>query len=171
MPGNPTSLNAKQEYFCRLYTQNSELFGNATMCYAEAYGFDLDSLSRERPCDLEPDHEHMPSCPPSQYTVAYQTCSSNGSRSLRNAKIQRRITELLNEFMRDDVVDAQLVKTILQDHKLDAKVAAIREYNKLRQRIVEKVDHTSKGKEIVGLPVAITIVAPDAANPDVQAES
>ena len=32
-----TGLNPRQELFCRYYTQNDELFGNATLSYAEAY--------------------------------------------------------------------------------------------------------------------------------------
>jgi hypothetical protein len=31
--------------FCRYYTQNEKLFGNATHSYAEAYDYKLDTLS------------------------------------------------------------------------------------------------------------------------------
>ncbi|RUV40028.1 MULTISPECIES: hypothetical protein [unclassified Mesorhizobium] len=43
----PRKLTQKQELFCRYYTQNRALFGNATHSYAEAYGYDLDKLSRD----------------------------------------------------------------------------------------------------------------------------
>ena len=33
-------LSPQQELFCRYYTQNEALFGNATLCYDEAYSFD-----------------------------------------------------------------------------------------------------------------------------------
>lgn len=49
MPAHP--LNPKHELFSQLYVKNAELFGNATQCYAEAYGFKLDELSREHPID------------------------------------------------------------------------------------------------------------------------
>lgn len=141
-----SKLTPQQELFCRFFTQNRELFANATHSYAEAYGFNLDELSHLRGCGLEEseDHAHAKDCPPSEYDLAYHTCSSLGSRLLRNDRIQNRITALLNEMLRDDVVDAELVKTILQDHKLDAKIAAIREYNKLKQRITDKVEHSGE---------------------------
>ena len=40
------TLNPKEELFCRYYTQNEALFGNATLSYAEAYGYGLDELSK-----------------------------------------------------------------------------------------------------------------------------
>ena len=58
-----------------------------------------------------------------------------GSKSLRKAKIQERVTALLNELLRDDVVDSQLARVVMQDYKLDAKVAAIKEYNRVRNRV------------------------------------
>jgi hypothetical protein len=143
-------LTAQQELFCRLYTQNEALFGNATLSYAESHGFALDTLSRECPRRVDlPEHTCDRDCPPSEYDSAYQTCSVNGSRALRNAKVQARITELLNEILRDDVVDSQLAKLIMQDGEPAAKIAAIREYNKLRARITEKVDHTTGGQPFV----------------------
>ena len=33
----PLELNLQRELFCRYLTQNSELFGQATLSYAEAY--------------------------------------------------------------------------------------------------------------------------------------
>jgi hypothetical protein len=44
-PDKNRSLTPQQELFCRFYTQNEHLFGNATLSYAEAYGFKLDELS------------------------------------------------------------------------------------------------------------------------------
>ena len=64
--------------------------------------------------------------------------------------MQARIRVLLNELLKDDVVDSQLAKIITQDGKLDAKVAAIREYNKLRGRIIDKT------QQVNGLPFAET---------------
>lgn len=146
-------LTAQQELFCRYYAQNEALFGHATFCYAESHGFDLDSLSNRCPVHQEKDPECGSACPLSEYRVAYSTCSSNGSRALRNAKIQDRITALLNEMLRDEVVDSQLAKLIIQDGEPATKIAAIREYNKLRQRIVDKVEHTGEiTSKVVYLP-------------------
>src|SRR5258705_8284465 len=40
-------LPPKRELFCRFYTQNEDLFGNATHSYAEAYDYKLDTLDTE----------------------------------------------------------------------------------------------------------------------------
>lgn len=146
---NPISvdLTPKQELFCRYYTQNTALFGNATLAYAEAYDYSLDELSQERPV-LETDEEgNAIKYGVSDYDKAYNVCSVQGSKTLRIPKIQERLVKLLNEYMKDEVVDAQLMKVIISGEDKD-KVAAIKEYNKLRQRIVDKFDHTSGGKPI-----------------------
>lgn len=140
-------LTPKQELFCRYYTQNNELFGNGTLAYAEAYEYKLDELSKEKPI-VERDAEGKPKKEgDSEYTLAYNTCSVQASRMLRNGKIQDRLTTLLNEYLKNEVVDAQLLKIIIGGKDTD-KVSAIREYNRLRQRIVEKTDITSKGEQI-----------------------
>jgi hypothetical protein len=148
MPKKPAKLNPQQELFCRFYTQNEALFGNATLSYAEAYKFGLDDL-----LDEAPTNEDGQVVGKSPYRLAYDTCSSLGWRLLRNEKIQARVTELLNEILKDDVVDAQLARLIMSGDG-PTRVAAIREYNKLRQRIVDKVDHTTGGKPLI-LPAEI----------------
>lgn len=137
-------INPQQELFCRYYTQNSEFFSNATLAYAEAYEYDLDFLDRTRKKDKK--GKEIPGT--SEYDKAYNTCSVNGSRLLRSNKIQAFIRKCLNEMLTDEVVDGELVKTILQNYELPSKMAAIREYNKLKQRITEKTDITSGGKPI-----------------------
>jgi hypothetical protein len=52
--------------------------------------------------------------------------------------VQERVTALLNELLRDDIVDSQLAKIITQDDDLQSKVRGINEYNKVRGRIVDK---------------------------------
>jgi hypothetical protein len=104
-------LNPKHELFCQLCVKNAELFGNATKCYAEAYGFKLDELSHERPTDEETGEP----IGNSEYTIAERTSAVNGSKLLRSTKIQDRITILLNEMLKDVVVDAELAKVILQN--------------------------------------------------------
>jgi hypothetical protein len=54
---------------------------------------------------------------------------------------------LLEETGFNDVaVDKQLATVITQNADFGSKVSAIREYNKLKQRITERIDHTSGGK-------------------------
>ena len=158
-------LSPKQERFCVLYTQNYELFGNATLSYAEAYGYDLESMDRDDAIyklntgeevdqktydDLPSEKTKRAECiKESTYKRYYDLCSSYGSRLRRNDKIQTRCRELLNAFMIDNVIDARLTEIILKGKDQDS-INAIKEYNKLKQRITERVDHTSKGESIVG---------------------
>lgn len=123
-------LNPKQEAFCRHYAKGEGTFGNATLSYSAAYDIDIGDLSRR---DMVGN-----TIVGREFKDEYQTCSVNGARLLRNAKVQARITELLNELLQDEIVDAELAKVIKQDGDLAPKVQAIKEYNKLRGRIIDK---------------------------------
>lgn len=128
-------LKLKREAFCQYYTKNQELFGNATWSYAEAFGYKLDELSRE-PAKIKVRGRWKKG--PSEYDRACAVCATQGGKLLRKAEIQERITALLNELLRDDIVDSQLAKIITQDDDLQSKVRAINEYNKVRGRIIDK---------------------------------
>jgi Terminase small subunit len=117
-------LNPKQEFFCQLYATDREFFGNGTQSYIEAY---------------DPD-QSKPNW--------YNTARSRASELLTSPNVLARINELLDLTLNDPHVDKQLALVITQNADYSSKVAAIREYNKLKQRIVEKIDHTSGGKPI-----------------------
>lgn len=122
---NPDLLNAKQELFCQLYATNSEYFANGVQAYIEAYGIDVNKKG------------------------AYGAARANSSQLLTKTNILKRIDELLEvNGLNDQAVDKELAFVIIQKADLSSKVAAIREYNKLRQRITEKIDHTTKGKAL-----------------------
>lgn len=167
------NLNEKQELFCRYYTQNNALFGNATLSYAEAYGFDLDTLDKDdgiwefkdgttmtvrdfNVFDLPAEeweslkHQDKRLIKESTYKNAYDNCSQSGSRLLRLVKINLRITELLNEIMTDEVIDARLTKIILHGKDSDS-ISAIKEYNALKARIIKKLDLSTMGEKIPGV--------------------
>lgn len=147
------TLSPQQELFCRFYAQNNELFSNGTLSYAEAYDFRLDELSHESPIIKTDDKGKAVEWGESEYTKAYNTCSALASRLLRSEKIQNRVISLMNEWMKDEVVDSELFKVIMQNSKLESKVAAIREYNKIKGRVTEKIDHTSKGEKLEANPI------------------
>lgn len=118
-------LNEKQEMFCKLYATDREFFGNGVQTYIEVY---------------EPDQTR-----PNWYKRA---CSS-ASEILSNPKVFNRINELLeDQGLNDSFVDKQLLFLISQQADFGSKVAAIREYNKLKSRIIDKIDHTTKGKAL-----------------------
>lgn len=131
-------LNEKQELFCQLYATDREFFGNGVQTYIEVY----------EPNQSKPNW--------------YRNACSSASEILSNPKVCRRITELLEDGGLNDVnVDKQLSLVILQNADFGSKIAAIREYNKLRRRITEKldVDVKSGGKPIKQV-VAFNYVRP-----------
>ena len=117
-------LNERQERFCQLYATDREFFGNGVQTYIEVY---------------EPDQSK-----PNWYKRA---CSS-ASEILSNPKVFNRINELLEDGGLNDVnVDKQLVFLINQQADFGSKIAAIREYNKLKSRVTEKINHLNNGKD------------------------
>lgn len=119
-------LNIKQEKFCQLYASDREFFGNGVESYIEAYN------------------------PETTKSTWYRTACSAASRLLTNVKVIVRINEILEaDGLNDNFVDKQLVFIIKQHADFGAKMAAIREYNKLKARITEKTEHSGEQKIIV----------------------
>lgn len=131
---NEHGLNLKQERFCTYYVRHKESRGNATLSYAYAYNIDLNRLSDKPSKAKEGNRVGL-----SPRARAEKTCGVNGSRLLGNARILSRNMKLWNDFMQEEVVDAELMKTILQDEELQTKIAGIREYNKLKKRITKQI--------------------------------
>jgi hypothetical protein len=126
-------LNLQQEQFCQLYVNNErELFGNGVQCYLEIYGDEYQKKNKK----------------PMQYKVALAL----SSRLLTNAKVIARINELLETGgFNDENVDKQHLFLINQYADLKTKMAAIKEYNELKQRVQKKLDITSGGDKILGI--------------------
>lgn len=121
--------NPKHEKFCQLYATDKEFFGNGVETYIEVYE-------------------------PKRTANWYKSACSSASRLLGNVKVYERINELLEEGgLNDGFVDKQLGFLITQHSDFSTKLGAIREYNKLKQRITEKRDLTSEGKKIEGLVI------------------
>ena len=111
-----TGLNEKQEKFCQYYV-SKEFFANGTEAYAEAYDIDMTEPGK------------------------YNSVRTMASKLLTNTNILNRINELLDlNGLNDQFVDKQLTLVITQNADLGAKVAGIREYNKLKQRITDKLE-------------------------------
>lgn len=149
-------LSLEQEQFCKNYTQNSEFFGNATLSYADAYGYDLETADKTRQVDKEGNEIRGTS----EHDKMYNTCAVAGSQNIRKHNIQLRCRVLLNEMMKDDVIDARMIEIILKGDDADS-LRAISEYNKLKQRIVDK-----KAIEHSGSVVGIEFIRNDGDNKD-----
>lgn len=147
-PGKPNEskigrkLTPKQELFCQLYVNNKLLFGNATLCYAQAYAYKLDSLSTEaiyrEEFDEETEQAKNIKVDDSPYDKAYRVCQVTSSQLLSNPIINDRINDLLYEMMSEKNVDTELTWLMNQRTELGPKVQAIREFNKLKGRIKGK---------------------------------
>lgn len=123
-------LNAHQELFCQYFASDREFFGNGVQSYVEAYDVDVTQKG------------------------SYDAARVNASKLLTNANILKRIDEIMEHAtLNDQFVDKQLAFVIAQSNDLTNKVAAMKEYNKLKQRIVDKVDMTSKGERVKGITI------------------
>lgn len=103
-------LTPQQEMFCQNFVLSEEFLGNGTRAYADAYGID-------------------------QIGNWWKIAASGASRLLKSVKISNRISEILKVVMNDAIVDNELGYVIAQKSDLNSKVAAIREYNKLKKRV------------------------------------
>lgn len=113
--GEIYDLNLRQLKFCELYV-SKEFFGNGVDSYMEAYDID----------------ESKPG--------TYANARVGASRLLTNVKILKYVNDMLDaNGFNDEFIDKQLLFTITQNADLGAKVAAIREYNKLKKRIEDKL--------------------------------
>lgn len=118
------NLTPQQMEFCNLFV-TKEFFGNGVEAYIEAYEIDLTKKG------------------------AYDNARSCASRLLTNVNVLKRINELLdNEGLNDQFVDKQLLLLITQNADYGAKTRAISEYNKLKQRITEKIEHSGEIKTV-----------------------
>lgn len=117
-----TKLNPKQEEFCKLYVDwDKDLYGNWVQCYIEVY---------------KPDQTKK---------NWYKTACAASSRMLSNVKVCERISNLLEEWwLNDQFVDKQLLFLIQQYSDFWSKMRAIWEYNKMKNRINNKLELTGK---------------------------
>jgi hypothetical protein len=129
-----SELNEKQLLFCKLFVSR-DFFGNGTHAYAEAYDKDLEDVKQ------------------------YNVCKVAASELLTKPNILTRINEELTDAgLNDNFVDKQLLFTITQNADFSSKVKAISEYNKLRQRIVTKVESKN---ENINLNTTVEIIKSD----------
>lgn len=126
-------LNLKQEKFCQLYAGDKEFFGNGVQSYIEAYN------------------------PETNKPNWYKSACVSATQLLSNIKVLKRINEILElRGLNDTFVDKQLEFLITQNADLKTKVAAIREYNQLKKRITQKLEHTGKDGEPIETTSSVT---------------
>lgn len=112
--------NILWERFAMLYATDSEFFGNGVQTYIETY--DIDTSKKG----------------------AYNAAAASASALLKNPVILARINHYLESRMglSDAFADKQLAFVMAQSADLRSKMAAIREYNALKGRIKQKIEHS-----------------------------
>ena len=103
-------LTSKQELFCKLFATDRDCFGNGTQAYLKAFS------TKEKP-------------------ITYQSARQLSYLLLTKVDITALIRKLMNIFISNEVVDTELAAVMLQWSDISSKVAAIREYNRVKGRI------------------------------------
>lgn len=116
--GKKKKLNFRQREFCKYFASDTEFFGNGIQSYGKAYKLDLSKKSD------------------------YNTAKVNASKLLTNTNILAYINELLEVTLNEAHADKQLAMLMTQNADFGTKMAAIREFNALKQRIIRKMEHS-----------------------------
>jgi len=111
-------LNAKQLLFCNYYVSN-DTFGNGVQSYCKAYDIDYSDVKTQG------------------------QARHSASMLLNNVNICKHINNLLDEAgLNDNFADKRLLFLITQNEDKATCLNAIKEYNKLRARITDKLEVT-----------------------------
>jgi phage terminase small subunit len=117
-PVTKEPMTFQQKRFCELYV-SKEFFGNGVESYMEAYNIDKTKEG------------------------AYESARTGAWRLLTDVDILNKINELLDSNgLNDEFVDKQTLFLITQNADFTAKNTAIKEYNKVRGRITNKIEHS-----------------------------
>lgn len=146
-------LTERQELFCQYYTQIGDTFGNGVHSYALAYGYEVDGADRYNEVySTKKDangKEYTELVLKSSYDRTVNVCGVSSCRLLKVPKIAARIQKLRAEKMTIDFADSELYKVMAQDEDRAPKVAAIREFNAINNRITKRLDLTTGGEKIM----------------------
>lgn len=110
-------LTERQKLFCTYYASHEEMLWNGVKSYIKAYGIDEERAIKNN--------------------KSIRTCAQ---RLLTNVVVCRYISSLLDLKYSDEFLDNQLWLLALQNEDRKVKIEAIKELNKLKQRIVDKTE-------------------------------
>lgn len=130
-------LSPQEEFFCELWASDREFFGNGTQSYIEAFEVKL----VKKPDPDSDDNE-----------MTYDQVRYAAHKLLTDTNILRRINEIFEtRGLNDAFVDKQLEVVITQNAEFSPKIKAIAEYNKLKKRTTETVEHVHAFSDIKGM--------------------
>ncbi len=114
-------LTDQQIRFCENYV-SKEFYGNGTQSYIDAYQVDITKKGQ------------------------YEVAKIGAYENLTKPNLIEYINSMLeSQGLNDSFVDKQLLFLIQQHAEFSSKIAAIKEYNKLKQRITEKSEVSING--------------------------
>lgn len=127
-----TKLTPAQELFCQCYVghHDRELFSNKTRSYIYSHG------ETDKHNELIAAKAANPSMETRAALKRFENlCAKLGSNLFRNVHIVDRVNKLFDSLYSNDHVDRELSYTITQRYDLASKVQAIREFNRISNRI------------------------------------
>lgn len=123
---NEDGLSAEDEDFCQIFAGPTEMFGNGVQSYIRAYKISVVNKPRRGN--------------PKEKT--YSACKVAAHDRLTNPNFLARINEIFEGGgLNETFVDKQLEKVITQDAEFAPKVQAIKEFNRLKKRVTDRVEH------------------------------
>jgi signal transduction histidine kinase len=124
-------ITLEQESFCQHFVSPGEFYGNGTQAYIFAYNIDTSVRGQ------------------------YNAARANASRLLTLDNINKRINDLIETGgFNTEHMDKRLLHWANQNEDGNSSIRAIQEFNKLKQRITEHVEHEIK------VPVTSIIINP-----------
>lgn len=132
----------KWELFAYLYCgfHNGHLFGNGTACYLEAYGYTKKITENEEKIakalrDREKGFSVVVGKLEQEIKKWKNSARASGCQLLARPSVRQRCDFLLSELCDPTVADRELTFVMVQRDNLEAKVSAIREYNRVKARV------------------------------------
>lgn len=147
------TINQEKEDFLRYFIQGSETRNNRAQSYILARGLKPDEWDRTPQKRTITDRmgktreEDIPNS--SEFDRKMNTARVTAYGWLCQPRVNARRMQLTSELLKDHIVDNEMMKVIIQDKDLTAKNTAMREYNKLAQRIVDRKDIRTQSVGVV----------------------
>lgn len=138
----PKRIDPRWELFGTLFASgtNRNTFNNALRSYAIAYDYEpkIDKLKEELtliPYSRDKERKEKRE----EILRIENVCKTCGAKLLTNAIILEIVNRIYKESFTEVEADNQLNKAMKQDKDYASKVAAVREFNRLKNRVEEKI--------------------------------
>lgn len=145
--GKDRLKDPKHELFAHLYagSHNRDLFGNGTRCYMLAYGFDAETEKLKQEIQkLQEDHEggytRLVDIRERRIKSLYDSARNRASELIAKRYIRDRVNFLMDQLLENSFMDRELAFVAGQRYDLNAKIAAIREWNRMNDRTKDHVE-------------------------------